>query len=377
MALDERLRGVAAQNSRLLQTLSDTDYAVSAFQQSSSYVATLKKQIAESEKKTKELARTVANEYEDFKEYRDVKFKKLAMLLNGKKNFQERESKEEREWLDAVQNENRAKKELEHLKLNLVEAEKMNAEMQNLAGINGAAQAELNELYKNLFDGPTPAAPEEDEKENAVKQAENNFNVVQMRLNAENHTKAILLDADKFLKRAIDDIEHAMSASMADLWGVGGKAAEMAENSALSRAQSHCSQVEMLMGQANRLQPAINHIGEIEIAQQHFLGDVLFDNIFSDLSMRDKIKTSRAQLHAAQRGLTAELNKSEERVKKARAETQLAKMVLDEKRGELQRVRAAVFDRLSGGEGMSSERRDQPLPDLAPTFQDAPPSYTA
>jgi len=114
MALDERLRGVAAQNSRLLQTLSDTDYAVSAFQQSSSYVATLKKQIAESEKKTKELARTVANEYEDFKEYRDVKFKKLAMLLNGKKNFQERESKEEREWLDAVQNENRAKKELEH-----------------------------------------------------------------------------------------------------------------------------------------------------------------------------------------------------------------------------------------------------------------------
>ena len=77
----------------------------------------------------KDLARIVSSEYADHKKYRDSTMRRLAFKMRGKKEqFQEIATQEEREWLDAVQMELRAKKGLGQLKLNLVDAEKTNAE---------------------------------------------------------------------------------------------------------------------------------------------------------------------------------------------------------------------------------------------------------
>jgi len=55
--------------------------------------------------------------------------RRFAYKISGKKEkFQETATKEEREWLDAVQEELRAKNGLGRLKSNLAEAEKTNAE---------------------------------------------------------------------------------------------------------------------------------------------------------------------------------------------------------------------------------------------------------
>jgi hypothetical protein len=62
LTLAQRLRGVTEQNARLLKKLSETDYAVPAYQQSTNYIGTLKKQIAAEEVKVKNLGRLVLNE---------------------------------------------------------------------------------------------------------------------------------------------------------------------------------------------------------------------------------------------------------------------------------------------------------------------------
>jgi len=218
----------------------------------------------------------------------------------------------------------------------------------NIAHVCGAAHCEMDELYNQIFQGPTPEIPEEDGKENEVRTAENDFNIVQFLLSAEKQALTILLDAERFLKRALNDLGEAMDASTADLWGVGGTFAEMAESSALSRAQSHVSQVEMLISQAQRIQPAVGHIGGMQIAQQNFMTDVLFDNVFTDLNMRDKIRNSQCQLLQGQRRLVEELNAADARQKRVQEEVDQSKKALDGKWKELQQIRSATFDRIAG-----------------------------
>merc|ERR1711964_709681 len=84
-SIHQRLQSASAQNTSLLNTISETEYSVSAFQQSNQYIASLKKDIAAQEKKLGELNRHVDREYADHKKYRDSHMKRLAFKLGGKK----------------------------------------------------------------------------------------------------------------------------------------------------------------------------------------------------------------------------------------------------------------------------------------------------
>merc|ERR1712093_462146 len=75
-SIHQRLQSASAQNTSLLNTISETEYSVSAFQQSNQYIASLKKDIAAQEKKLGELNRHVDREYAD----QDFKFPSLHPL---------------------------------------------------------------------------------------------------------------------------------------------------------------------------------------------------------------------------------------------------------------------------------------------------------
>jgi hypothetical protein len=103
------------------------------------------------------------------------------------------------------------------------------------------------------------------------------------------------------------------------------------------------------------------------IAQQNFMIDVLFDNVFSDMKMRDIIRDSQQQLMNAQQALNGQLRAANQRIRVEQAGADQAKLVLDGKREELQRVRAEAFNRIAGGASA----------DGPPGYEGAPPSYEA
>jgi len=364
--IHERLASAASQNARLLQILSETSYATSERQQNNNYISTLKKQIAADEKKLKEVNHTVDAEYAQHKKYRDSHVKRLAYKIGGKKDkFEADATKEEKEWLDAVAIQLQAKKALEHLNANLAAATKKDAELYDVLKVHTATSLELDALYNSIFEGPTPDIPEEDAKEQEVVQADSNFHMVQLLLSTEKQAHDILRDADKFMNWAIRDIISAYDASTYDCWGVGGAWTEMSENNSLVSCQQHVGQVQMLIAQAQRVQPAVRNIGDTTIAQMNFMTNVVFDNIFSDLDLRDRIKASQAQLKRAQAALTAELHASDERAKVVQAEVNEAKALLNQKRMELQQIRAAAFERLANDVG--SEKAPPPYAEEAVT----------
>ena len=296
--------------------------------------------------------------------------KRLAYKLSGKKEkFAEEATKEEREWLDAVQLELKTKQGLEALKASLAEAQKTHAELFAVASVRGRTQLELDALYNSIFDGPTPDIPGEDERESEVKSAENEFNVVQLLLSTEKQARDILVEADKFLKRAMMDIRDALSSNTMDLWG-GGMWTEMAEQSALARAQQNVSQVEMLLAQAQRVQPTVQHVGDVNVAEMNFWGNVMFDNVFSDMDLRQRMHDSEGQLVRAQRGMEVELRTANERISNAQSEVDVAKVVLQGKREELQKIRAEAFDCIARGEPLAMVEGGPP------NYEAEPPAYS-
>jgi uncharacterized coiled-coil protein SlyX len=360
-SVQEKILSAIPENTRLLKSLEETDYAVSAIQQSSAYIEELSKELSREQENLRKCSKTVASEYADHKKYRDSHMKRLAYKLGGKKEkFAEEASKEEKEWLEAVRKELIGRKNVERLESKVAEAKATNAELSEIVKTHWQMKSQLDALYRSIFDGPTSGMSGEDEKEQQTNQAEKTFNDAQLRLSNEVQARKVLLDADKYLSLALRDLESAMSAATADVWGVGGSFADMQKHSTMSLAQANVSHVEFLMDQARRIQPAIQSIGNLDVAEMHFMTDVFFDNIFSDLNARDRINDSLIMLTKAKDRLVQQLHAADQRIKIIEWERDQCHATFNSKREELQRVRAKAIDTIAN----------------SATNSDLPPGYT-
>jgi hypothetical protein len=346
----DRILESSDHNKRILQTLAETDYAIPAMQQNNSYINDLKAEIPVREKNVQVFKNSMSKELYDHEKYRDSTVKRLAYKMGGKKEkFAEKAEKEEREYVAAVQEHFNAQRQLDLLKSSLAAAVKTHNELLAASVVHSQAQTELDALYNSIFAGPTPDFPEEDAKEEPVRRAEGEFREGQLRLSAESQAKSILLDASKFMGQCLADLEEAHQASTMDICGVGGSFADMAERSALSKAQSHASQVEMLIEQACRAQPQIRGIGPLDIAQGNMMSDILFDNIFSDMDFHQKIKKSLAQVIASWEVLQVEIHSQIGRENTMKAKVARLQSALEVARQDLQDIRARTFESVAGG----------------------------
>lgn len=347
--IEDRIRQNCVHNERFLKILSESDYVVSALQQNNSYIATLRKQIAEQEKTFQQVSLQRGKEYKDHEKYRDSHMRKFAYRLTGKKDqFNANATAEEREWLDAVQLELQTKNALEQLRTELEDAKSTNAELQSVLSRKEQAQVDLDNMYNSIFEGPTASIPAEDEKKLEVGQAEGDIKQVELQLSTEKKALGLLRQAEHYLTSAQRDIQSALNSNMADMF-IGGTWAKISEQSALARAQQNVGFVQMLMNQAQQLHPDVQHPGDAMIANFSFWSNVVFDNIFTDMDLRQRMHSSETQLQRLNTNLQGEVRAANERITMKEAEVNTLKEVVNGKRGELQKLREEIFDAIVRG----------------------------
>jgi len=143
------------------------------------------------------------------------------------------------------------------------------------------------------------------------------------------------------------------------------------ERNALSAAQNALMQALHHVEEAIRTQPAINRPSHVNIDRGHFVLDILFDNIFSDLQQHVRIKQSEAQTQQAHQELRREIGSQQRRCTDGEGMLKQARQQLEDARGELQRIRAEAFERLAGGGGYADAGSG------VSEQQGPPPSYWA
>ena len=352
--LTQSLTNAVTRNRELLSTLAETDYADKTLQQNTAYISDLDSQIKATDKELKKLHAVTEDERKDHVKYRDSTFKRKLHKLGGSKGsakFASKSEKEEREFLAAWQAEREAEERRAELQRALTTATEDRQRFESDKARNATAQHDLDQLYASIFSGPTPEVPGEDQLETAVQNAKQHLEQTQSAYNAENAALEALRRVEDRMQAASVAMEDALQSSRLDMIGMGGSFADMMERDALSKAAVAVSESLRHMDQARHLQPAITHLREVHIDMGHVMSDVMFDNIFSDMSQHDRIHDSNNQLLQAVEQLKGQIQLQIQRAKGAAEALKMARASMEEARVELQNIRAEAFERFAGGVG--------------------------
>ncbi|KAF2124373.1 hypothetical protein P153DRAFT_370823 [Dothidotthia symphoricarpi CBS 119687] len=335
-SVQEKIQHISGQHAQLLQGLQETESSPSQLQQQTAYLTELNAQIARTHKRVQDLTRITNKELEDHKKYSESRYRRFAHKASGRKaRFAEKAAKEEREYFDAIQSQRTAEDELEYTKELKAETEIQVGKLETSAQRYTILKTELDNLYNNIFDGPTPELPEEDAKENTCIAASQHVQTLNQALERERHILFLLRQASTKLAEARNHMESAYDASCLDMFG-GSSHTSTQKRNYLERAESSIQQVRMLQQQLCHLAPELPTLGDMNIASGSIWGDVYFDNIFSDMDMHDRIKASEVQIDKARNlcgnlvqdgvgreaTLKAKLGKGEKKLKEARLDLQ-------------------------------------------------------
>ena len=326
----------------------------------------MEKRVARQKQKT-------TKELKDHKKYNESTFRRFAHKASGRtERWSEKAAKEEREYFEAIQEQKSAEDELAYVGQLIAEAEAKKVEYERDASQHGALQRELDALYNSIFAGYTPEFPEEDEREGAVAETNARLQVVSQNLEKYRHQLELvkkacgrLLDCKRLLMSA-----HDMSAM--DLFG-GGTFASVAKRNALEEAHSCMQQVHMLSEQVRQIDPSVDvrGLGDVDIHIGNIWTDGVFDNVFTDMEMHEKIKRAEVQIDRALQKGARLLKEQQAKEKEFIAEVNRVGTELKERRVELQWSREEAFRRVTGGEEIGN--REMPIVEGE---DEAPPAYT-
>ncbi|KAJ3494460.1 hypothetical protein NLJ89_g10802 [Agrocybe chaxingu] len=296
MDTTEAIVANATYHSRLLNTISSLEYVPAARKHQAEYIKDLEGQLAAGKKRVAALAEKTKKERKEHEDLRDSTARRLAAKLTGRREkWEEKESKEEREYVEALErefNERESQSSIEKLR---EEGKTVMIDLTEKETLYESAKAELQVLYSRIFDGPTQEFPEDDRLEYDLDAALKRYSELQARLNAESRAAELLARAARCMESCSGYVQEALGFSRYDIWG-GGSMADVMERNALSSARGSAAQAEMFVEQARSFSPAIRSIRRVHIAEGSLLGDVLFDNIFSDMAFHTKIKESAAEV---------------------------------------------------------------------------------
>ncbi|TFK29133.1 hypothetical protein FA15DRAFT_664449 [Coprinopsis marcescibilis] len=344
MSTTEDIVANADYHTQLLSSIADLEYANSALKQHSSYLSDLEQQLSASEQKITELAKQTKKERKEHERLRDSTARRLAAKLTGQKGkFEAREGKEEREYVEALQNEMVERDQSNMLNHLLAEALTAKDDLEQKAKKYESLQKELHSLYGRVFDGPSGAYPEEDSLEYDVHEAARRHGEAQHTLNIESQAAELLARSCVIMDRCQASVQEALSYSRYDMMG-GGNMADYMERNALTNAEACAAQVEALVDQAIRICPTVQRVGRVNIATGSLMSDVFFDNFFTDMAFNKKIQNSAAQVLLANNRLRVERDSAVRRADAAGSALVDIAKDLEHKRRELFNLRRAIFE---------------------------------
>ncbi|PPR05094.1 hypothetical protein CVT24_010081 [Panaeolus cyanescens] len=362
MDTTEAIVANADYHSRLLAIISELEYVPTARRQQTSYVKDLQAQLDGIIARVAQLAEKTKKERKEHEALRDATAKRFAHKLMGKKEkFEAKESKEEREYVEALEREMTERDNQQVIQQMLDEAKRVLEDLKDKETKFESAKLELEALYGRVFDGPSEAFPEDDRLEYEMHEAQKSHDEAQARLNAESRAAELLARAARSMDACQQSVQEALGYSRYDMWG-GGTMADMMERNALRNAQMQASQVEVLVDQAMRLSPNVKPVGRVNIAQGSIVSDMFFDNIFTDISfhsrklffMSESVLTRRhrqdqtvsctSSLGQSTSWLKAERDDARRRVDSIGSQVLQVGKALDSRRKELHQFRRATFE---------------------------------
>jgi hypothetical protein len=261
----------------------------SELKQQKDYLETLNCSFATIESRLNDLSAIRKEEEEDVEKLEKLSMTSFFARIKGTK--EEQLEKEKIEFITALNKEEAARKECEKLSTVLSKTQFQINELEKLNRIRSDLELEVKGLINDICEGV--ADPIEDAIERRLESLEAGI------LPVENE-RARILRAKNHLEHAIEDLQYAErelgGASGMATWDTffgGGMIADSIKHSRMSTARDRVHNAYNSIEWARKEYPQIPSMRGGQVEEISFFWDGFMDNIFSDLSARDKIHRSR------------------------------------------------------------------------------------
>ncbi|KIK66219.1 hypothetical protein GYMLUDRAFT_69961 [Collybiopsis luxurians FD-317 M1] len=272
-----QIRSTAPYHQSLLQTLNSLQYAPSALAQQTSYLRDLEAELKKVKQAVKQLGEKTKKERKEHEELRDSTTRRLAARLKGKsgvEKYEAKKEKEEREYVEALENEMRERGKQTMLDNMIQEAKKVKADLEQKSQQLEQTKREISNLYHQVFDGPTMEFPQDDALEQELAAAQATYDRIQAILNSHSQSVNLLAQADQMLGMALQKMDDALGYSTWDVYG-GGSLSDMMERDALANAAVFTAKAEMLLNQAQRTSSDVQPIGSLRVHDMSVLNLII------------------------------------------------------------------------------------------------------
>ncbi|KAJ3828695.1 hypothetical protein F5880DRAFT_1621053 [Lentinula raphanica] len=270
----------ASYHTSLLQTIESLQYAPSALKQQSKYLSDLEVELVKVKQEVKQLGAKTKKERKEHEELRDSTTRRLTARLKGKagiEKYEAKKEKEEREYVEALENEMRERGKQTMLENMIKQARTVKLDLEEKSKRLDATKHQLSNLYHQVFDGLTVDFPRDDVLERQLASAQETYDRIQYSLNSHSQAVNLLTQADKMMDMSLKKIGEALSYSTWDIYGGGRPVvllsltvhcilfADAMERDALSNAAVYAANAEMLFRQAQSTSKDVQAIGPIRV----------------------------------------------------------------------------------------------------------------
>ncbi|TFK71190.1 hypothetical protein BDN72DRAFT_837928 [Pluteus cervinus] len=325
----------------LLEAISDLEYVPATLKRQDSYVKELEEQVTEALGKVEVLTEKTKKERAEHLRIRDATASKWAHTLTGRgKKYEEKATKEEREYHHALEKEMEAKDTLGTYQQLLEDAKRAHEKLIEKAERLKALKEELESLYERIFDGPSPDFPEEDEMERELRAAQNFHDQIQAQISVDSQAAEILKKADQTLGQCVSNIEQAVNQTR---WGGN----DTRTQTALSEGVSLTSKVQTLIGQAQHVSPLVQSIEVTRIPYGLARDSMYWDDSPEDTLSQGRLRGLVRDLSGSKMRLKAEHDAAFARAQSLDSELERATKRLQTARSVIHEYRRVLFESLS------------------------------
>lgn len=357
---------------QLLRALEEVDSAHARLTQNLLYIRDLDAQIAAGTQTCKKARYNAVVESIGYERYRDSHVRKYAYKMTGRGNkWDKYKSKEEQEYLEALQKQKDAEEDLGMAKQLRAEARAQTKVLEKEMQRHGVLLRELDGLYDALFAGATGEFADVGEKMERLNVAQRIYDEQKPVIPHERQILDLLRHINEQANVACDRLDEAETASLADLGGGGGYISSMKREN-LKKTAEEIKKLRSLQHELTTVAPDIPALATVEVVSPgSATTEILFDNVFTDMDAHTRIKKASRQLDATMRQVQDLLREKEAYFKQLTKDFEKAEGDRDAARADLHHAALEAFRKVQDGEEM-----DTAAP-LAALVVEEPPPYSA
>jgi hypothetical protein len=317
MSLEQQIQKENERFQALFDRLSDTQWSEAALPEAQSHLTICQNQASLTQDKINAFNAAADKEHKRLVEIKEHSIRHAWYKIRGK--LEQRLDEQEKAWLREFEKCKEEEQRSAVLKEEIHSAQKFLHQCQSAYAEYAKSKRALDELLEHFFSGETPSYPNEDAMEQNLKMAKEHLTSLENYHRVFTQVFRLLQKAHQAITVCRRELEGALDMNTFDLFS-HSSFADMAVSSHLAKARDASTQAQQLVNEARRVYPNIPHIGELHIKQDNLVFNVMFDNIWTDMNMRQMIREASERISRAHAVLMNILSEIKEKLAKCEAD---------------------------------------------------------